>query len=140
MKKNNQRGFAPLINRNPLIDWKFKMHEVELMNKQVRKELFRDMKAELTGMGGFVFTNEYAGMAIAICPDIGHGKCNMYRVAVSHCKLRDKFKRKIGAIIAMQRLMWDGEYIKIRRETRINDLPYETMASIADDMFEIFNS
>lgn len=116
------------------------MHAVELMSKKERKEVFKDMKAELADFRGRGFTDENAGMAVAIMPDTDFGKCDMYRVAISYCNPRDKFKKKIGAIIAMERLLWNGEYIKIRRRTWEGDSMEDTMYSIAADMFVTFNS
>ena len=116
------------------------LHSVELMNKADRKETFTEMRFELDCMGGELFTCEDAKMVIAIQPDTRFGNCNMYRVAIAYCNPTDKFKRKVGGIIAMQRLMWDGEWIKIRRQ-KIGCLPNaNVMQEIANDLFEVFNS
>jgi hypothetical protein len=116
------------------------LHAVELMGKKERKETFTEMEAELTSYGGDIFSCEDAKMVIAIRPDVIHGSCNMYRVAIAYCREGDKFKRKVGGIIAMQRLMWDGEWIKIRRENTYNQSRLHVMGEIANDLFEVFNS
>jgi hypothetical protein len=120
------------------------MHAVELMSKKDRKETFNDLEFALRNVNGAVFTNENAQMAVAIMPDTPFGKGDMYKVAISYCNPRDKFKRKIGAIIAMERLMWEGEYIKVRRITtaflsQFKQSQFEIMEGIANDMFETFN-
>ena len=116
------------------------MHAVELMSKKERKETFTEMEFELTSYGGDIFSCEDAKMVIAIRPDSQFGNGDMYRVAISYCRVSDKFKRKVGGIIAMQRLMWDGEWIKIRRQ-KIGCLPNaNVMQEIANDLFEVFNS
>lgn len=116
------------------------LHSVELMSKKERKEFFTEMEAELTSYGGELFVDEDARMVIAIRPDSLYGNCSMYRVAIAYCNAKDKFKKKIGGIIAMQRLMWDGEWIKIRRENIYDQSRLHVMIGIADDLFDVFNS
>jgi hypothetical protein len=117
------------------------MHSVELMSKGERNETFNESKSYLLSFGGAVFNCEDAKMVIAIRPDTQFGNCTMYRVAIAYCNPTDKFKRKVGGIIAMQRLLWDGEWIKIRRNkwyTYQNQS--DVMNEIANDLFEAFNS
>jgi purine nucleoside permease len=117
------------------------LHYVELMNKKERKEVFQDMETELNSYGGWLFWCEDAKMVIAIRPDAIHGKCNMYRVAIAYCREGDKFKRKVGGIIAMERLMWNGEWIKIRREKPTSNYTiHNVMENIVEDLFAVFNS
>jgi hypothetical protein len=116
------------------------MHSVELMGKADRKETFREMEAELISFGGKLFWCEDAKMVIAIRPDTQFRNCDMYRVAIAYCREGDPFKRKVGGIIAMQRLLWDGEWIKFRRVTWNYWRADDVMETIADDLFNAFNS
>jgi len=117
------------------------MHSVELISKGERKELFQDLESELLSFGGEFFVCEDAKMVIAIRPDTQFRNCNMYRVAIAYCNPSDKFKRKVGGIIAMQRLLWDGEWIKIRRNKWYTyQNRRDIMDEIANDLFTAFNS
>lgn len=104
------------------------------LNK-IEKAYRRELLAALAMADGEVFSfpnggflgNYSGGVTIAICPALESERAKFVHVAVAVCSENDEFKRKRGELIALERLMEDGEFIRMPRNGR-------SFLEIAEDM------
>ena len=73
------------------------------------KEILVEMKIEFEGLGGEVFYFPESGITIAMLPA---GEVTKVSTSVSSPNEK-KFRRKVGAYKAINRVMWDGEYMLV---------------------------
>jgi hypothetical protein len=72
----------------------------------VEKEILVDMKIEFAEMGGELFYFPAIGLTVAMVPA---GEVAKVATAVAS-PLEKKFRRKVGAYKAIERVMWNHEY------------------------------
>ena len=94
--------------------------------KNVRKNL----RAQLRKQGGELFTFENYGITVAIRPSIPGGNARFYQVSVSTCSDNDKFKRKVGELVALEYLFAYGRFISVRA----TDCGYNPMEYLAESV------
>ncbi len=73
------------------------------------KEILVEMKIEFADLGGEVFYFPEHGLTIAMIPA---GEVTKVATSVSSPNEK-KFRRKVGAYKAINRVMWDGEYMLV---------------------------
>jgi hypothetical protein len=71
------------------------------------KNLRKELKGVLRDMGGFVHSKKPTdldpGMTMVCEPAIDRGNAKFYNVSFAWCSSHDKFDRKVGELIALER-------------------------------------
>ena len=71
------------------------------------KNLRKELKSVLRDMGGFVHSKKPTdidpGMTMVCEPTIDRGNAKFYNVSFAWCASHDKFDRKVGELIALER-------------------------------------
>jgi hypothetical protein len=78
----------------------------------------------------------YNGVSIAwrvAAPKVAEPR--MLQVAVSYCATEDKYKRKLGKMIAMDKL-YDGQFIQLPLANKLN---YESVEDISEYLLDMFS-
>ena len=91
------------------------------------KNIRKNLRAQLRKQGGELFTFESYGVTVAIRPSIPGGNARFYQVSVSTCSGNDKFKRKVGELVALEYLLTYGRFISVRAPD-LCDNPMEYLA------------
>lgn len=106
------------------------MSKLNKIDKAYRRELLAALAladGEVFSFPDGDFLGNYAGgVTIAIRPALGSERAKFVHVAVAVCSENDKFKRKRGELIALDRLDTD-EVIRIPRNGR-------TLREVAEDV------
>lgn len=101
-----------------------KLDTVEKMNRK----LFKDM---MTAKNGQMFPNANDGITVVVVPACGRSDSEFVQVAVAQCSPGDKFNRKRGELVALER--WaDGCVLSVRRNGRC-------LESVASDTADFLN-
>lgn len=97
-----------------------KLDAVEKMDRKM-------FKAMMIAQNGQIFTDADFGITVVVVPACGRTDSEFVQVAVAQCSPADKFKRKRGELLALQR--WaDGCVWSVRRAGRcLSDVATDTM-------------
>ena len=78
----------------------------------------KDLKAALARCKGELFTYDRTTILVCPCNDMGE-KSRFVTLAVAHCSLADKFSRKRGELIALERWSDYGGIVVPRRGIKV---------------------
>lgn len=94
------------------------------MIEKLDRKMFKDM---MTAKNGQMFTYEDFGTTVVAVPACGRTDSEFVQVAVAQCSPGDKFRRKRGELVALER--WaDGCVLSVRRNGRSEgEIAHDTM-------------
>lgn len=100
----------------------------------IQKADRRDLLEAIHDAGGAVFTFPMLGVTVAIRPAVsGKPDSQFVHVSIAQCDMdMDVFKRKVGELMALDRMYAYDNYISISRNGRTNE-------HIAADMKDFLN-
>ena len=97
------------------------MHFVENMVKAERKRIRKQLLATLRSKNGNTYVFSPYNVVFAVEPCTNMPGCNMFKVSIAYCNETDKFKKSVGELIALYRLL-SGEHAIIKNTYGMDSL------------------